>query len=136
MRPPLPSVLTRGRPAIGVGSSVPLRMTRSRPGRSVTSRLPSGRKAMAHGCDRPLVTTVKRILCCSAVSNTNGPAPNGGTGTPIGGCWGWPAGGVAGGGETKERKKEVEVVLLSCGLIGGAGGKRGQRVIREHVIPR
>src|SRR5207245_2602944 len=26
---------------------------------------------------------------CSAVSSTNGPAPRGGTGTPIGGCWAW-----------------------------------------------
>ena len=41
---------------------------------------------MAQGCESPLVTTLTRILCCSAVSITQGPAPKGGTGTPIGGC--------------------------------------------------
>ena len=39
---------------------------------------------MAQGCDSPLATTLTRILCCSAVSKTQGPSPNGGTGTPMG----------------------------------------------------
>ena len=82
MRPPLPSVLTGGTPEMGCGSSTPSRTMRSRPGRSVTSMPPSGRNAIAHGCESPLVTTLTRILCCSAVSNTQGPAPSGGTGTP------------------------------------------------------
>src|SRR6266849_3840630 len=87
MRPPLPFVLTSETPLTGFGSSTPSRTTRSRPGRSVTSMLPSGRNATLQGCTSPLVTTVARILCCSAVSRTNGPAPRGGTGTPMGGCW-------------------------------------------------
>ena len=41
---------------------------------------------MAQGCDSPPATTLTRILCCSAVSNTQGPSPRGGTGTPIGAC--------------------------------------------------
>ncbi len=44
---------------------------------------------MAHGCESPLVTTLTRILCCSAVSNTQGPSPNGGTGTLIRCCCAW-----------------------------------------------
>ncbi len=41
-------------PATGAGSSTPLRMTRSRPGRSVTSMLPSGRNTRFHGFCQPL----------------------------------------------------------------------------------
>ena len=88
-RPPSPFALTSGTPLTGFGSSIPLRTTRSRPGRSVTSMLPSGRKAKPQGWTSPRVTIVTRILCCSAVSNTNGPAPSGATGTPMGGCWPW-----------------------------------------------
>ena len=36
---------------------------------------------------QPLVTTDTRTLCCSAVSERNGPFPSGATGTPIGCCW-------------------------------------------------
>src|SRR5262245_12142336 len=64
-------------------------MMRRRPGRSVTSMPPSGRKAIAHGWDSPFVTTLTRIFGCSAVSNTHGPAPSGGTGKPIGCCCAW-----------------------------------------------
>ncbi len=77
MRPPLPSVLTRGTPAMGVGSSTPLRMMRSRPGRSVTSMLPSGRNARLHGCERPLVTTLTRIFCCLGGIEFEGPHAQG-----------------------------------------------------------
>ena len=79
-------VLTGGTPTMGVGSSVPWRSTRMRPGRSVMSMLPSGRKTRLQGCDRPRATTVTRIFGTSAVSNTNGPAPSGGTRMPTVAC--------------------------------------------------
>ena len=44
-----PAAATAGTPATGCGSRTPLRMTRSRPGRSVTSMSPSGRNARLHG---------------------------------------------------------------------------------------
>ena len=47
--------------------------------------LPFGRNARAQGWGIPLATTVTRILCCSAVSRINGPAPRGVYGTPMGG---------------------------------------------------
>ena len=43
---------------------------------------PVGEKDEAPRVRQPLVTTVTRILAASAVSNTNGPAPSGGTGRP------------------------------------------------------
>ena len=89
IRPPLPSVLTGGTPEMGCGSRTPSRTMRSRPGRSVISMPPSGRKAIAHGCES-LATTLTRIRCCSAVSNTQGPGPNGGVGMPSGACCAWP----------------------------------------------
>ena len=46
---------TSGMPAIGCGSSTPLRTTRRRPARSVTRMVPSGAKAMANGRLRPLM---------------------------------------------------------------------------------
>src|SRR3954463_9551755 len=55
-RPPCPDAATFGTPcsgAVSLPSSVAIRM---RPGRSVTSMRPSGRKANAHGCDSPPAT--------------------------------------------------------------------------------
>ena len=55
-KPPWPRAKTFGTPASG-GDSLPSRVTmRMRPGRSVTSMRPSGRKASDHGCTRPLAT--------------------------------------------------------------------------------
>ncbi len=52
--PPWPRANTFGKPATG-GDSLPSGVTtRMRPGRSVTSMRPSGRKASAQGCCRPL----------------------------------------------------------------------------------
>src|SRR4030095_8541376 len=45
----------------GVGSSFPSRTMRSRPARSVTRILPSGRNARLHGCDSPVTTGTTRI---------------------------------------------------------------------------
>ena len=50
-RPVRPAACTVGTPAIGCGSSTPLRMMRSLPPRSVTSIPPSGRNARDHGAD-------------------------------------------------------------------------------------
>ena len=52
---------TFGVPAIGVGSSVPLRTMRKRPSLSVTRMFPSGRNARLHGCDKPVTTGTTRI---------------------------------------------------------------------------
>src|SRR5262249_40996501 len=60
-RPPSAFARTSGRPAIGFRSSTLSRITRSRPGRSVTSMLPSGRNARAQKWTRSLFTTVTRI---------------------------------------------------------------------------
>ena len=54
-RPPCPRASTAGRPATGSDSCLPSALTtRSRPGRSVTSILPSGRNASPHGLTQPL----------------------------------------------------------------------------------
>ena len=67
---------------MGVGSSTPFLSSRSRPGRSVMSMLPSGSHARLHGLTSPLATIDTLILCCSAVSSTQGPSPSGARGTP------------------------------------------------------
>src|SRR5262245_33005940 len=55
-RPPWPAAKTFGRPA-SAGESLPSAATiRMRPGRSVTSMRPSGRKATAQGWSRPFAT--------------------------------------------------------------------------------
>src|SRR6516225_3218136 len=92
MRPESCLAYTSGTPRIGFGSSTPSLIRRSRPARSVTSILPSGRKARPHGWDKPLVRMTTRILCCSAVSRMNGPVPSGSRGT-VGAfrCWANPA---------------------------------------------
>jgi hypothetical protein len=46
-------------PAIGLGSTTPLRTMRSRPSRSVTSMLPSGRNASANGRLSPLIAVTR-----------------------------------------------------------------------------
>ncbi len=60
-RPASTRANTCGVPAIGVGSSVPLRTIRRRPSRSVTRMLPSGKKARLHGCESPVATGTTRI---------------------------------------------------------------------------
>ncbi len=62
---------------MGLGSSTPLRMIRSRPGRSVTSISPVGRNARLHGLTRPEATTETRTFCTD-VSNTCGSGGSGG----------------------------------------------------------
>ena len=81
------------------GSSLPLRMTRSRPGRSVTSATLSGRNAIVHGFSSPVANAVTRMRMPSPVSNSIGSlgsgrfaSPVGATGMPIGviGIFCWP----------------------------------------------
>src|SRR5215831_20602919 len=77
INPLVPPACTCGSPAIGCGSRTPSRMMRNLPGRSVTSMLASGRKAMLHGCERPFVTTDTRIrVPFSYVSYVHGPSPS------------------------------------------------------------
>jgi hypothetical protein len=66
----------------GVGSSVPLRMIRKRPGRSATSSRPSGRNARLHGWANAFVNVTTRIAECSAVGSVIGVSENGRRGTP------------------------------------------------------
>src|SRR5262245_22717502 len=73
-----------GRPAIGVGSSTPLRTMRSLPPRSVTRMPPSGRNAIDHGWFSPLVTVIL-IGRTRPVSSEMGPSGIGGDGQLIGG---------------------------------------------------
>ena len=95
--PASPRTCIGGRPEIGVGSSVPPRIRRSRPARSVTSRSPFGSHAMPHGCDNSRATIETRILCSSAVSRTTGAAGSGTSATPTDSrpprprCWAEPA---------------------------------------------
>src|SRR3954469_5310976 len=63
--PPCPCTVTRGRPAIGCGSSLPLLIMRSRPAFSVTSMRPSGRTASDQGCSRPFTIWTTRNECSS-----------------------------------------------------------------------
>jgi len=51
-----------GTPDTGVGSSTPPCTRRRRPGRSVTSMSPPGRKTRLHGLTRPVATADTRIL--------------------------------------------------------------------------
>ena len=77
-----------GAPATGVGSSLPLRTMRRRPGRSVTSIAPSGSHATVHGFSSPVTTAVTRIRCPSPVSNSIGSFGSGRLASPVGatGC--------------------------------------------------
>jgi hypothetical protein len=58
--PPWLPTFTVGTPATGVGSSLPPRTMRSRPGRSVTSTSPLGRKAIAQGFTSESTTRTSR----------------------------------------------------------------------------
>src|SRR5438105_2344711 len=51
-----PVLVTTFRLSAGVGSSWPLRMMRTRPGRSVSQIVPSAANASAHGATRPSAT--------------------------------------------------------------------------------
>ena len=71
---------------------------------------------MAHGCESPLVTTLTRILCCSAVSKTQGPSPNGGTGTPIVDCpWAWPTASRPNSNSPAMRAERLTFIRISPG---------------------
>ena len=71
-RPPCPPAATAGRPCSGSFSRPPGSTTRMRPGRSVTRKRPSGRKATAHGCSSPPATVCART--CWAPASTGAPA--------------------------------------------------------------
>ena len=78
---------------------------------------------MAHGCERPLANTLTRILCCSAVSSTHGPAPNGGTGIPIGDCpWAWPTASNPGKKERGHAERGLHADLPGEGTRGHLSG--------------
>src|SRR5258706_3315834 len=86
IKPCRPCARTSGTPSTGFGSRTPLCSRRTRPTRSVINMSPPGKKTILHGWDNPFVTTTTRILCCSPVSKTNGPSPNGGT-EMLARCW-------------------------------------------------
>jgi hypothetical protein len=84
-----PRACTAGVPAIGAGSSAPLRTTRKRPEISVTRILPSGRNAMLHGWTSPFVT-VRRRPRSTPVSKVTGESGRAGDGQlmPLGALFG------------------------------------------------
>ena len=71
MRPPWPPDQTSGVPATGSAQSRPSSTTRRRPAFSVTSRRPSGRKAIDHGISRPSTTVSTRKACFSLVTTVS-----------------------------------------------------------------
>ena len=135
IRPPLPSVRISGNPEMGRGSRTPSRTTRRRPPRSVISMPRSGRNAIAQGCERPLVTTLTRTLCCSAVSKTQGPSPNGGTGTPIGVGWAWLAPPMTTHNAAAHRTERPSLMRTSPVAISAPkdSGSSAQRILSRQL---
>jgi hypothetical protein len=84
IRPPFPFVRATGTPPIRFRSSIPSRTTRIRPGLSVTSMLPSGRKCEAPGMYKLFGHDCDSNLMLLGSIKYERASPNGGTRTPMG----------------------------------------------------